>query len=363
MVSLLTWILFLRQLPGFKEFFYIGILIASLSMYYLMGRENIKPDPMDFTSGMKTVATILVVTVPLFYASRPLAIKAIEALIWGVVFCVILTVVYTIVTQPVLLSLRMSVFPITGDQLYTPGLANSLAIAVFLLAFFFRRDIWLYLLAILFITALVLANRTALVLCLFYLLFGSVQNLRRLGAPTTHNIMVLGTAIVIGVSFLFAHLDLLVVSFDLFYERLTNERFETGRWKNQADGFEALFSGVLPMGGYEVTQDATLWFHNIFLDAYRVAGIASAIAFLILFAIPLKMILRNFDVRLLCAWLCGTAIACTSVPLESSKFDWYSVFFAISLVFFIKNNREPIARKNVLSARKYALLAVKRITQ
>lgn len=315
----------LARLPRLQEVVFIVILAAALCGYFFWGSHEIKPIPLEFSQSLSRLVVSLLCLTPIFFVRADNVSGALMWLMIGTLSFVFYEGVSTLRDAPQEILKRYMLHPFTGDELDSTGQINAAAMACGFLLFVSRKTIagWIGLAAVIFLSV-VYSNRTGTLLTLTFVF---IWLLLSTSAGVARRWIVFGAIIVASVLLFEMNSQLVEDQLGGIYTRLTKEGLQTERYTMQVYGLHMLFSGEYPLGGAQVAGVGdSIWYHNVFLDAYRVAGIPDMILFLALAFMSLRcvLVLRSFE--LLVAWTAALLVACTSVPLEGGPVEYYAIF-------------------------------------
>jgi hypothetical protein len=218
------------------------------------------------------------------------------------------------------------IYPITGDHIHSTGQINAMVISVGYFLLISSKKL-LSIVSVLGLTtiALAYANRTGMVfsaifaLALIFQIFNSSRFKYSI-------ITFIGILIFI---FFVAQLEVFQNVLNIGINRLFDERLETERSDLLETGLEIIKSGQYPFGGAQLgAERAYPWYHNIYLDAYRVAGFPALLLFLLLTLMSAYAMLSTKSVTLFIIWSISFAMIFTSVPIEGAFLE-YSAYFSI----------------------------------
>lgn len=260
-----------------KVRFKIGYLVLlALFLVFLLPQYSIGYNQITVSNpvlSMLSVCFSLLVVGYVFQLQTPETMRRLVVLmVLGIGLEAFISVAYSFYTAPLKYGYGLLYNPILGEETNSPGAANRLALLSSLLIFeFFRDDKLFKKIAILFVVVLVsvsaawLASRAyfALMIIAFVLTMLLDFKVRVLAF-----FVFLMFFVVISLPIVFTYLDA-----DAFGHigRLSGG-LESTRFSLYLDGLYKLLK--YPIGGFEVNKNIenVAWFHNIFLDAARLAG-------------------------------------------------------------------------------------------
>ncbi|ENG6843986.1 TPA: hypothetical protein IDX61_004759 [Escherichia coli] len=215
--------------------------------------------------------------------------------------------------------------PFNHEEINSPGISNSLAI-VFLFFFVAYKNtlslkcLLIFIYPLILLSSIFLGGRAFFIIVLVCITYKYSRNFK------IKTLIGLTTLICLGCFFslLVKEIPFFDKYFDLIFERFGSEGLKSARFELIQDGITKFL--IHPLGG--VTPNASeysgYWYHNIYLDSARVAGVISLIPFILSNLIVLISYLgyRNYRKRIKNPYffisLITLIIMCQDVVLEGN---------------------------------------------
>lgn len=259
--------------PSFKVSFSILFVLISVFLIpqYLIGYNQITVDH-PLISMFSVMFSVVVYGFILQQMSPGVIKNSIFILILGIGAEALITIVFSYSSNPLLYGYGLLYNPISNREVNSPGAALKIACLSALLIWelfqdraFYRKVFILLVISLLVIASLWLASRAYFVIIFISLLMSVALNVK---LRSLFSILFLG---LLGVACFYSLLQYFEVSTFSRVNRLDGS-LESPRFLLWKDGLSKLLSH--PLGGFSVDQtiDPVRWFHNIFLDAGRLAG-------------------------------------------------------------------------------------------
>jgi hypothetical protein len=314
----------------------LGLAVAS---YLIAGAAQIMPAPLAPGAAMTRTITALLFVPPLFVMSAVDARSAIKSLALGVVVFVLVEGVMTLISAPDVALRRYMIFPVTGEEVASTGQINAAALGAGILIFLIRTTLsgWLSLLAVTFLS-IAYANRTGMLLIVAFIIIWVVGNKR---TDRRKAWLAFSAIVLLGIMAYAATPQV----FDEWSQRaklrVSAEGLESARYELWSYGLSQMFAGESPLGGAQLNVGTfpTYWYHNLFLDAYRVAGIPTMLLFCLLFALSFRRVRRMNAWEPLVVWVAALTLASTSVLLEGMLFEYYVITVVLAYPFITREGR------------------------
>ncbi|WP_029922519.1 hypothetical protein [Nevskia soli] len=355
LILLLTPLLVAR-LPRLFEAVFLLALAIGLCSYLVFGAAEIKPLPLELSEAVVRTLIAIIFIVPLFFVETNTAAKAIRWLMIGCVIFVFAEGVLTLINAPETAIRRYMMSPQSGEEVHSTGQINSAVLAAGFLLLVSSKKLagWLGLIGVIFLAVMYL-NRTGMLLsatylCVFFLTTNKMTAKQRW--PAFFGVAFLG--LILGGPFFDSFMD----SVQPAMARLSDEGLESARYEVQWHGLSLLFSGEYPLGGAQLNGvGSTEWYHNLLLDAYRVAGIPTMLIFAFLTAISFHALRKAHSFNLFVIWMVALFIASTSVVLEGFMAEYYTTFAVFSYAFIAGRIRKEEVLVAAERVRRSAQLA------
>jgi hypothetical protein len=337
LILVLVTPLLISRLPRPRELIFLVLLMLGLCGYYILGGEQIRPDPLTMSQGMIRLFSTMPFILPLFFVDVRDAEGAIQYLMIGCLAFVFYEGVWTLLNSPETVLERFMVYPKTKQEVNSTGQINAAALGAGFLLVISRKVIvgWLALACVLFLS-IAYQNRTGMVLFATYVVTWLL--LRRGGARWLRWLMPIGMIGMISLSYLASQGGILQ-AFAPAYTRLTTEGIESVRYRIQARGLSHFLSGDFPFGGAQLNGlGETSWYHNLFLDSYRVGGYFVMALFGGIVLLSLSSMVRARDFGFFVIWTMAFLVSQTSISVEGLPMEFYSVFsiFAFAMMSWQK---------------------------
>lgn len=238
-------------------------------------------------------------------------------------------VIFTFLSDPIVLFSRKFLSPFDGDgqdYIATPGYGNSsglLLLASF--PFLGARGRFVALL-ISVIVSILLQNRTLMIICFAASLF----LLRRLEDYFALLIAIVSMGLI---AFFMLPTDLVLGSFDVLVQRLSQEGASSERWTLIPIALADVVSFGHPFGGLDPDEIGhyTYYFHNGVLDSYKNFGMLGFMTSIFILFCLLYRLVRGFSHYKFLLFFGGVSVFMTAVIFEGTVFEAYALllFFAI----------------------------------
>lgn len=351
-VAMFLSIIIIARMPSDWEFLFIGLIILTSIFYYLVGSAYIMPYPLEMLDGTKRAISSCFFLIPLFLVRRKVAIMALEAICYGVIVMCICVVTYTFIHAPEVLIGRNVIMPGTDDRVNSPMFANTVPLVAGMLILLLRPTTGWIALGVSFVIAILLANRTGVVLSIIILAFAlysfyQKKTCRLLPRHRKHQYIVknsvkpiLFVILLIIVGFIFIGNEIIHLAIQNIYTRFAEEGLESQRFASQSDGIIAMLSGESLLGGRQVLIGDSVWYHNIFLDAYRVAGVPGFMLILTTIVLSFSTVCKGKNPALLILWLLNLFVLISSVILESILVEYVTTFSILCAPFLLYGKPE-----------------------
>lgn len=268
--------------PTFNKSFLINLIFISLFLLpqYTIGYHQIELD--------NPILSMLSVMFSIFFFGiilqqlKPNIIKnCIILLIIGIGIDALISIIYSFLTNPIVYGYGLLYNPIYKTEINSPGAALKTACLSSMLIWSMFQDFtmkrkFFFILGISALTffALWLASRAYFVIIFIALVFSVLLNLK---LKNIVRLILFGIIGLLLFTLLFQNIDISI------FNRLNrlDANLESPRFLLWKDGLRKLFTH--PFGGFSVDQtiNKVRWFHNIFLDAGRLAGWLPVIALLL----------------------------------------------------------------------------------
>lgn len=259
--------------PSFKVSFSILFVLISLFLIpqYLIGYNQITVDH-PLISMFAVMFSVVVYGLILQQMSPGIIKNSIFILILGIGAEALIIIVYSYSSNPLFYGYGLLYNPILNREVNSPGVALKIACLSALLIWelfqdraLYRKVFILLVVSLLVIASLWLASRAYFVIIFVSLSLSFILNVK---LKSLFSILLLGLVGVISFYLLFQYFEVGAFS---RVNRLDGS-LESARFLLWKDGLSKLLSH--PLGGFSVDQtiDPVRWFHNIFLDAGRLAG-------------------------------------------------------------------------------------------
>jgi len=324
-LPLITLLVFSR-LPRFREALYLLVLVAAVGAYYILGAADIRPNPLSAERSLISTGVAILFILPFFFITPHRTRSAITALMLGVAVFVLFEGVFTIYNYPETAIRRYMMHPILGEEVHSTGQINATALAAFFLIAISRKLVfgWIAWLVVALVS-IAFQNRTGMLLSVLLLIFLLLKR-------QTWNIWQKFFWITTITSVIYLTYFLLVepiVANPL--ARLMSEGLQTERYEIQLEGLKMIIQGRHLFGGGQLSGTAdTFWYHNIFIDAYRVAGILGLVLFVAVVLISFLNAVESRSIEVFSAWVCAFALVCTSVVMEGFLIEYLATFSVFS---------------------------------
>lgn len=327
MIPILGW-----RVPRTVELMFLVLLGLGLGGYFVLGADQIKPEPLEPLGAIRHAVFSFLFIAALFVMEERESRRALLWLSIGTVVFVTYAGFDTFINNPYAVIHRHIVHPLMDEEVASTGQINAAALSGGVLLFILREKIlgWMALLAVVLLSFMY-QNRTGMLFSILAL-GGWLITGRGLGK------MWRGLSLVILVSFAGLTISLSESLFSQLMQmispalsRLSNEGLETTRYSLQLYGFSRLFNGEYVLGGAQVGGLFTEnWYHNIFLDAYRVGGVPTMLLFLCAILISLRRMLALRSASLFFIWTVAFLLAISSVPMEGFMVEYCAIFSVFS---------------------------------
>lgn len=325
-----------------NELFFLYVLLAFFALYYLWGAREIAPDPLNARAAISRFVSSFVVILSLFSVSKVDAKKAIQILCASIVLFVFITGVWTILFEPLVASQRWMASIYTNDETASTGLINSMAVSVGVLLFWAeRKTIGVLSLLLLATIAMLYANRTGQLISAAYVAALLVQ--MAISKRAWYTLTIISILLLV---YPLTNLDIVSSLFKFGLSRFYDEGFTTERTDVFTIGIDHIFSGNYLFGGAQLAYGWSPWYHNLFLDAYRVAGLPALMVAITLTLMTFLNALKSKSGAILFVWLIAFLIMMTSIPMEAA-FVEFAINFAI-FAYAIINRRFINGNSNAL---------------
>jgi hypothetical protein len=282
----------------------------------------------------------LLVVAPLFFISNAHAAVALTSLALGTCAFVLTAGLTTLLKAPDVALARFMVHPLTGEEVNSTGQINAFALAAGFLLLPARRSIlgWLAVVAMGFL-AIAYLNRTGMVLSAFLILGWTLCDRHDLARRIYITLALVVSAFT---ATIFLHPDTASALSEAALLRFQSDGLESERFRLQRFGLDLVLAGEHALGGGDVTRvGVDLWYHNLFLDAYRVAGLPGMLLFVLLtiWAFQGALQVRRLPLLVL---LSATLLAClSSIPVEGSLVEYCSVFPLLAYAVLLGQAANP----------------------
>ena len=344
-IAIILSILLISRKPTFLETVFLCSFLVAVIFYYLVGGDQQMPHSMDMFEGIKRIVVTCGVLSPLFLVRRRISLMAIEALCYGIIFESVYIVLYTFKNDPVLFIGRQLLLPGTEIILNSPGVVNATVLATGLLVIIMQRFVitWIALVVSLTISIL-LVNRTGILLSMTFILVALYMRYKDFKFSQLKRInwkfvfLVYGATIAFALNTTKMQGEIFYSNYDSIITRFESEGIESERFEMQKDGLSGLLSGEKPWGGRQVKVGDSIWYHNAFLDAYRVSGLPGFILMASVVMVSLLEVLRKRKLFLLLLWFTSFSVVMSSVVFEGLFIEFASTFIIFCIPFFLETN-------------------------
>ena len=246
-------------------------------------------------------------------------------------------VIFSFLTNPASYGYGKLISPFSDEEFNSPGISNSLALtsSYFLLSIFVQKNtmawkiISLCIVVLSFLGAIYTSGRAFFVI--FILTYTTLLvYLVKLNFKKALFLIFISIFMIIITNYSIKNLDYFDKRFELTLMRIELEGLSSERFSLAVDGIEK--SVYYPFGGFMVNTLIcnTLWFHNIFLDSARVAGLFPVFILLIIFLFTFKFLFyksKEGDILPVWSFMITFLLMQQDVIIEGN----YKIFFVFYL--------------------------------
>lgn len=322
---------------------FVAALSCALAGYLLLGAAELRPVPLSATTAAVRTAYAVLSIGSLFLLKERDAELAVHWLAIGIVGYVMYEGASTLMAAPDIALTRLFLQPGTGQEIASTDQINAMALACGYLLLVRRSTVVAFAgFGGVMLLSSAYANRTGALLTAGLLIAWAlfVEGRRR-------GRLFIAAAVALGGILVFAQQLIAADYLSRLTSRFAIEGLESSRYQAQLYGITNIISGRHPLGGAQATDGGSslYWYHNLFLDAYRVGGFPVLLLFILVAAISLRWTKRRTR-AIQFLWWATLAVACTSVVIEGFSVEYYIVFAVFSLPVLT----DPPARKLVAAA-------------
>jgi len=313
---------------------FLSVLLVALIAYYLVGASENRPIINNSLQIWRVIASFVVI-LALLLVSPGNAKKSVEYLCIGVVAFVFIEGILTFIIAPDVALARAMIKPMMGGEVgvfHSTGQINAMSLAAgFLFLLSEKQFLRSLSLALLVVIAWMFLNRTGMIISAIYILYWvlhAAKSRPKVFNSKRHSQLLLAIALLLISTVLLMHPEFVPAEIKdaflrmFFYDGLKTERYETIKI-----GLEQIYSGNHPFGGAQLGSEFSYpWYHNLYLDAYRVAGFPALALFLALTSISFYAVCKSNLKRLIFMWILAFGIAMSSVPLEGLFIEYTTIF-------------------------------------
>lgn len=238
---------------------------------------------------------------------------------------------YTFATDPIVLFSRRFLSPLSGAEeelIATPSFGNSSGIMLVASIGFLRKRYQCFGLFAAVFVSLMLQNRTLMVISVCAAAFILTSSRERIGAvvvvivSATLALIMLPDALLLG-------------TLEVLQARLSEEGVSSDRWVLVPVVVHDILSAGNHFGGLDPNEFAyyTYYFHNGVLDSYKTFGLVGLVCASGIIVYVTYALIRSFSAYKFLVWFVGVGVFLTAVVFEGTKFEAYTLFLLLSLLF------------------------------